>query len=102
MPEAEVERSGSPALLHDLGRTAVPNGDLGEGRAAHPGRVGAGPAARLPHRAHPAARAGARALAPVAGMHHERLDGSGYHRQLAGPAIPLPARMLAAADAFRP
>ncbi len=30
-------------------------------------------------------------LAPVAGMHHERLDGSGYHRQAAGSSIPLPA-----------
>src|SRR5438270_10784087 len=27
-------------------------------------------------------------LAPLAGMHHERQDGSGYHRQAAGHAVP--------------
>jgi DNA-binding NarL/FixJ family response regulator len=34
-------------------------------------------------------------------MHHERLDGSGYHRQAAASSIPLSARVLAAADAFQ-
>ena len=41
------------------------------------------------------------ALAPVAGAHHERLDGSGYHRGTAGAGLTLPARVLAAADAYR-
>ena len=36
----------------------------------------------------------------LAGMHHERLDGSGYHRGSAAVAIPMAARLLAAADAF--
>jgi HD-GYP domain-containing protein (c-di-GMP phosphodiesterase class II) len=43
------------------------------------------------------------ALAPVArlaGLHHERLDGSGYHRGSRGPAHPVGARLLAAADAY--
>src|SRR5215217_469278 len=40
------------------------------------------------------------ALAPVAGAHHERLDGSGYHRGCRGAELPLPARVLAAADAY--
>ncbi len=39
-------------------------------------------------------------LAPVATAHHERCDGSGYHRGSAGPALGRPARLLAAADAF--
>jgi HD-GYP domain-containing protein (c-di-GMP phosphodiesterase class II) len=39
-------------------------------------------------------------LAPVAGGHHERLDGSGYHRGAAGPELAVPARLLAAADAY--
>ena len=39
-------------------------------------------------------------LAPVAGAHHERLDGSGYHRGAAGAELALPARLLAAADAY--
>ena len=40
------------------------------------------------------------ALAPVAGAHHERLDGSGYHRGAAGAELAFPARVLAAADAY--
>jgi HD-GYP domain-containing protein (c-di-GMP phosphodiesterase class II) len=40
------------------------------------------------------------ALAPIAGGHHERLDGSGYHRGCVGAALPMPARLLAAADAY--
>ena len=40
------------------------------------------------------------ALAPVAGAHHERLDGSGYHRGAAGAELAMPARLLAAADAY--
>jgi putative two-component system response regulator len=32
--------------------------------------------------------------------HHERWDGKGYPKQLAGDAIPLPARIAAVADAF--
>ena len=39
-------------------------------------------------------------LAPVAGAHHERLDGSGYHRGSSASELALPARLLAAADAF--
>lgn len=40
-------------------------------------------------------------LAPIAVSHHERTDGSGYHRGLTGAALPLPARILAAADAYQ-
>lgn len=44
------------------------------------------------------------ALAPlgaIAVLHRERLDGSGYPRGLSGAAIPLLARILGAADAYR-
>jgi HD-GYP domain-containing protein (c-di-GMP phosphodiesterase class II) len=40
------------------------------------------------------------ALCPIAGAHHERLDGSGYHRGATGPALGFPARLLAAADSY--
>ena len=36
----------------------------------------------------------------IAGGHHERWDGSGYPRGLAGTAIPLEARIVAVADVF--
>jgi DNA-binding NarL/FixJ family response regulator len=39
-------------------------------------------------------------LASTAGMHHERQDGSGYHRQVRAAAIPMEARILAAADVY--
>ena len=40
-------------------------------------------------------------LAEVAAAHHERLDGSGYPRGLAGGALSPEARILAAADAYQ-
>ena len=36
----------------------------------------------------------------VVAAHHERWDGHGYPRSLAGVAIPLPARIFAVVDAF--
>jgi HD-GYP domain-containing protein (c-di-GMP phosphodiesterase class II) len=39
-------------------------------------------------------------LADIAGMHHERLDGSGYHRGAVAPSLRPMARLLAAADAY--
>ena len=45
--------------------------------------------------------AGLAPLGTMAAQHHERLDGSGYHRALPAAAIPLPARVLAAAEAYQ-
>jgi putative nucleotidyltransferase with HDIG domain len=39
-------------------------------------------------------------LASVAGAHHERLDGRGYHRGINGNQLPWTARVLAVADVF--
>jgi HD-GYP domain-containing protein (c-di-GMP phosphodiesterase class II) len=36
----------------------------------------------------------------MAGLHHERQDGSGYHRAAVGPAIPPAARIIAVTDAL--
>lgn len=36
----------------------------------------------------------------VAALHHERLDSSGYHHQFSGTALPITARILAAADVY--
>jgi DNA-binding NarL/FixJ family response regulator len=40
-------------------------------------------------------------LGRIAGLHHERLDGSGYHHGLTTAALPIPARVIAAADTFQ-
>lgn len=86
-------------LVQDLGRVAVPN-------RAH--IRGGSPADEERLRLHPyyseriLARVPTTApLAQVAGLHHERLDGSGYYRGATGMNIPWEARILAAADAFR-
>jgi HD-GYP domain-containing protein (c-di-GMP phosphodiesterase class II) len=42
-----------------------------------------------------------RGLAPVAGAHHERLDGSGYPQGMSAPELRLPERILAAADEYQ-
>lgn len=39
-------------------------------------------------------------LVPVAGFHHERVDGTGYHRGVGVSSMERPARVLAAADAY--
>jgi HD domain len=39
-------------------------------------------------------------LAPLAAAHHERLDGSGYHRAAKGSELSIGGRLLAAADVF--
>ena len=46
----------------------------------------------------------ARSLQPlgaVAGLHHERLDGTGYHRGAGAASQPQPARVLAAAEVYQ-
>jgi HD-GYP domain-containing protein (c-di-GMP phosphodiesterase class II) len=39
-------------------------------------------------------------LGAIAGAHHERIDGTGYHRGVAGPSLGQADRVLAAADTF--
>ena len=95
---AEVEGLRLAALIHDIGKIAVPAEIL-----AKPGRLSVVEFNLI--REH--ARAGYEILAeidfdaPVAEIvlqHHERLDGSGYPAALAGEAILPAARVLAVAD----
>jgi HD-GYP domain-containing protein (c-di-GMP phosphodiesterase class II) len=95
---AELRRAG---LVHDVGRLGVSNtvwdkrGPLSESEME---RVRMHPYltqrtfSRSPRLA---------ALAELAAAHHERLDGSGYPRGLAGAALSPEARILAAADAYQ-
>lgn len=89
------------ALLHDLGRIGVPNGIWDK-----PGDLTRAEWEQV--RLHPyhterilACSPTLAPIADVAGMHHERLDGSGYYRHLTAAQQPMPARILAAADAFQ-
>ena len=95
---AELRRAG---LLHDVGRIGVSNAVWDK-----PGPLSETEMERV--RMHPylTQRTFSRsprlaALAEVAAAHHERLDGSGYPRALAGGALSPEARILAAADAYQ-
>ena len=88
------------ALAHDLGRVGVPNGIWEK-----PAALGFGEWERVRLHPHYSERAFAQspelaAIGLLAGSHHERLDGSGYHRGSRGAALDQPARILAAADCY--
>jgi HD-GYP domain-containing protein (c-di-GMP phosphodiesterase class II) len=87
-------------LLHDLGRVAVPNGIWDRA-----GTLGTGQRERVRIHSYYTERILARTpafarLATLAGSHHERVDGSGYHRGVAGDALDVEMRVLACADVY--
>jgi HD-GYP domain-containing protein (c-di-GMP phosphodiesterase class II) len=101
LPEAEVTNVRRAGLLHDLGMHGIPATILDK-----PGPLTSAESERMRMHAYYTERMLARppALAlvgDVASKVNERLDGSGYHRGLPGAAIPAPARILTAADAFQ-
>ena len=88
------------ALLHDVGKIAVPDAVLRK-----PGPLEVGEIQEI--REHPAT--GKNILGDIAYLenaltcvlhHHERFDGQGYPEKIAGEAIPLPGRIISVADAF--
>jgi HD-GYP domain-containing protein (c-di-GMP phosphodiesterase class II) len=100
LPAANVVTLRRAALLHDIGRTGVSTGIWDK-----PGPLSEREWERV--RMHPyyteriLARPPALArLGALAGLHHERLDGSGYHRGLPAAMLSPAARILAAADVY--
>jgi HD-GYP domain-containing protein (c-di-GMP phosphodiesterase class II) len=88
------------ALLHDLGKLGVSNQVLDK-----PGTLDEAEWASIRshswHSERILERVSAFAdIAPVAGAHHERLDGKGYPHGLKGEEICLEARILTVADVF--
>jgi HD-GYP domain-containing protein (c-di-GMP phosphodiesterase class II) len=95
---AMLRRAG---YVHDLGRAAIPN-KVWE----HSGPLSWAEEEQVRLHPHYSERVLARcgplaALASLAGAHHERLDGSGYHRQLRAGGLGIAARVLATANAFQ-
>ena len=89
------------ALLHDVGRVAISNAVWEK-----PGPLTSGEWEQV--RLHPyhserilSCTAALEPMAALAGAHHERMDGSGYHRGCSAAQIPPAARVLAAADALQ-
>lgn len=96
----KIEDLRKGALLHDIGKIAIPDAILNK-----PGPLSAGEWDKV--RLHPALGYGLIReikLVPEIGniilFHHERFDGSGYPRGLAGADIPREARIFAVADAL--
>jgi len=100
LPPADIEAVRHGALLHDVGKLAIPNEILhkpgpltvAEWRvmAEHPA-IGERILRRTPQLGH---------LAPIVRHEHERWDGSGYPDGLAGTAIPIASRIILACDAY--
>ena len=100
LPEAEIDRLRVAALLHDVGKVAVPEEILEKPSALtsaewrtvvqHPriGQVILEQAAAL------------KDAVPIILHHHERYAGHGYPYGLRGNEIPLGARIVAIADAY--
>jgi len=98
LPETDVEALRAAALLHDIGKLAVPEQIINK-----PGKLTPEEFEKM--KVHPLV--GAEILervafpypvAPIVRSHHERWDGSGYPDGLIGEQIPVGARILAAVD----
>ncbi|MEA2638991.1 MAG: hypothetical protein QOF51_385 [Chloroflexota bacterium] len=100
LPEGDAVTVRRAGLLHDVGQVGVtaaiwakpgPLGDAEWERARlHPYYT-----ERVLARSHTLASVGA-----IAALHHERLDGSGYHRAAPASSLSPAARILAVADAY--
>lgn len=98
--EEEMNSLRTAALLHDVGRIAIPDailwkpGELTDEERAvvmtHSAR-GAEILAQAPPLKH---------VADIVRSHHERFDGNGYPDGIAGDAIPLHSRIICVADAY--
>jgi putative nucleotidyltransferase with HDIG domain len=94
----ELQNLRLASLLHDIGKLGVSNAILDK-----PGRLTMEERAQIQSHVEHTYRilhrvSGLRDVAEIAGSHHERLDGTGYWRGLAAPALSPAVRALVAAD----
>ena len=100
LSEPDIEALKAAALLHDIGKVAVPDYILNK-----PGRLTGSEFERM--KTHVTAGADIVEAAdfpypivPAVRYHHERWDGRGYPEGLKGNQIPMTARILALTDCF--
>lgn len=98
--EAEVEALKAGAVLHDIGKIAVPDYILNK-----PGKLTEREFGQMKMHTIIGARILSRVefpypVVPVVRHHHERWDGGGYPDGLCGEEIPITARILSIVDCF--
>jgi putative nucleotidyltransferase with HDIG domain len=98
--ESEIEALKAGALLHDIGKIAVPDYILNK-----PGKLTAAEFEKMKYHTIAGAQILGRVefpypVVPIVRHHHERWDGNGYPDGLKGEAIPLTARILSVVDCF--
>jgi HD-GYP domain-containing protein (c-di-GMP phosphodiesterase class II) len=101
LPAADQEAAALAGLVHDLGRVAVSSAVW-----ERPAPLTLDQRERVRLHAYwtervLAASPGLAGLGALASLHHERLDGSGYHRGAGAAVLPPVTRVLAAADAYQ-
>jgi diguanylate cyclase (GGDEF)-like protein/putative nucleotidyltransferase with HDIG domain len=97
-PENEIEALRAAALLHDIGKLAIPEHIINK-----PGRLTPEEFEKMKIHTLVGAEILERVafpypVAPIVRSHHERWDGTGYPDGLKGEQIPMGARVLAAVD----
>jgi HD-GYP domain-containing protein (c-di-GMP phosphodiesterase class II) len=100
LPRDEVRLLRRAAHVHDVGRFGVPGNVL-----SRPGALSGSDLERMRLHVYYVERIfsrpdALRRVGLVASMHHERMDGSGYHRAASGAVLTNPCRILAVADAY--
>src|SRR5919108_271726 len=100
LSEAEIEALKAGALLHDIGKLAVPDHILNK-----PGKLTEAEFERMKIHTTVGAQILERVgfpypVVPIVRYHHERWDGGGYPEGLKGEEIPLTARILSVVDCF--
>jgi len=100
LPSPEVTVTRRAGLVHDLGRHGIPGSIWDKPEPLTTAereriRLHTYYTERMLARPSALARLGA-----IASQHHERLDGSGYHRALGAASLTMPSRVLAAADVY--
>jgi diguanylate cyclase (GGDEF)-like protein/putative nucleotidyltransferase with HDIG domain len=100
LPATEIAALEAGALLHDVGKLAVPSHILNK-----PGRLTPAEFERMKIHTVVGAQILSRVnfpypVIPIVRHHHEQWDGRGYPDQLRGEQIPLTARILAVVDCY--
>jgi putative nucleotidyltransferase with HDIG domain len=98
--EPEIEALKAGALLHDIGKIAVPDYILNK-----PGKLTAAEFEKMKYHTIAGAQILGRVefpypVVPIVRHHHERWDGNGYPDGLKGEEIPITARILSVVDCF--